>query len=217
MNTKNKILIIFMTLLVVTSFILIPKVKNEAFENNKENNVEELYDKDGQFYVLFSREDCRYCKNIEKDISDFSKTNQVYTVNPELCENIVDYDWDKHEKEYDVEIGELSDDGSIIYYDNLTEKEVKEKYPPLNYKIVLANETYAELHDGKIADKVYAIYTHPVLSEKDFSEKDFCVPAIPMLVKFDNHKVVSYYFDDKEIIDYLKSDTMPLDKYWNLE
>ena len=29
--------------------------------------------------------------------------------------------------------------------------------------------------------------------------------------------VPNFYFDDKEIIDFLESDTQPLDKYWNLE
>lgn len=65
--------------------------------------------------------------------------------------------------------------------------------------------------------KIYAIYTHPVLENKDLMIDNFCIPAIPMLVEFDKKRVVSYYFDDKEIIAYLNSDTAPLDKYWNLE
>lgn len=41
--------------------------------------------------------------------------------------------------------------------------------------------------------------------------------GVPALVEFENHKVINFYFDDKEIIDFLESDTQPLDKYWNLD
>ncbi len=210
--------IIFVVFLGVFIYLLFPKVKGEIVSDNlNQKSVEEMFTEKGHFYVFFSREDCRYCENIAADIKKFANTEKVYTVDPELCENIKSYDWDKHELENDVEVGKMLEDGKIEYYDELTEKDIKEKYPPLYYKIVLANEGYAELHNGKEAGKIYAISTRPILEDSEFQVDNFVIPAIPILIEFNNNKVVNYYFDDKEIIDFLDSDTVPLDKYWNLE
>lgn len=84
-------------------------------------------------------------------------------------------------------------------------------------KIIWANENYAALHEGKEAGKVYAISTHPNIKKEELSEKKFVLGGVPTLVEFENHKVINFYFDDKEIIDFLESDTQPLDKYWNLD
>ena len=196
--------------------VLAPNAKKEL-TNNDQMSVDNMFDIKDHFYVLFARDDCRYCENIENDIDNLSKKANVYVVDPELCKKIKSYDWDAHELKYDVEIGEMQDDGNILFYHDMTEKNIKEKYPPIDYKIVLVNDRYAELHEGKEVGKIYAIYTHPVLDETDLTVDNFCVPAIPMLIEFDQNKVVNYYFDDKEIIAYLNSDTEPLDKYWNLE
>ncbi len=219
---EKKIKIIIMSIIIVVFGILIyrliPMAKEEVLNSNVEQvSLNEIFNTKGHFYVYFSREDCRYCKNIEKDINDLSSNLTVYMVDPELCENIIGYDWDEHELKYDVEIGEMLSNGDIKYYNDLTEKDIKEQYPAIDYKIVLANERYVELHKGKEAGKIYAVYTHPVLEKSDFQIDNFCVPAIPILVEFDSNNVIKYYFDDKEIIEYLGSDTEPLDKYWNLE
>ena len=121
------------------------------------------------------------------------------------------------EKKYDVEIGEKDSTGKIVFYDGLDENLIKEKYPPIHYKIIWANENYAALHEGKEAGKVYAISTHPNIKKEELSEKKFVLGGVPTLVEFENHKVINFYFDDKEIIDFLESDTQPLDKYWNLD
>lgn len=202
----------------VIIYFLFPKVKAEIISDDlNQKTIEEMFAEKGNFYVYFSRKDCRYCENIDADIKDFASRENVYTVDPELCKNIKSYDWDKHELENDVEVGRMLEDGKIEYYNDLTEKGIKEKYPPLYYKIVLANEGYTELHKGKEEGKIYAISTRPTLEDSDFQVDNFVIPAIPILIEFNNNKVVNYYFDDKEIIDFLESDTVPLDKYWNLE
>ena len=143
--------------------------------------------------------------------------NAVYEIDAEACKGTRNYDWDSHEKKYDVEIGEKDSTGKIVFYDGLDENLIKEKYPPIHYKIIWANENYAALHEGKEAGKVYAISTHPNIKKEELSEKKFVLGGVPTLVEFENHKVINFYFDDKEIIDFLESDTQPLDKYWNLE
>ena len=51
----------------------------------------------------------------------------------------------------------------------------------------------------------------------ELSAENFVIPGVPMLVEFDNHEVVNYYFDDIEILEFLGSSTKPVNEYWNLE
>ena len=73
-----------------------------------------------------------------------------------------------------IEIGEKDSTGKIVFYDGLDENLIKEKYPPIHYKIIWANENYAALHEGKEAGKVYAISTHPNIKKEELSEKKIC-------------------------------------------
>ena len=107
--------------------------------------------------------------------------------------------------------------GKIMFYDGMNENLIKEKYPPIFYKVIWANENYAALHEGKEAGKVYAVSTHPYIKKEELNKDKFVLGGVPTLVEFENHKVINFYFDDKEIIEFLESDTQPLDKYWNLD
>ena len=150
---------IFFIICVGATIILFPKVKEETIAYS--TSIEDLFEKEGHFYVYFNRKECPYCDNIEDDIKQFKKENAVYEIDAEACKGTRNYDWDSHEKKYDVEIGEKDSTGKIVFYDGLDENLIKEKYPPIHYKIIWANENYAALHEGKEAGKVYAISTHP--------------------------------------------------------
>ena len=50
--------------------------------------------------------------------------------------------------------------------------------------------------------KVYAISTHPNIKKEELSKRNFVLGGVPTLVEFENHKVINFYFDDKEIIDF---------------
>ena len=153
------------------AIILFPKVKEETIAYS--TSIEDLFEKEGHFYVYFNRKECPYCDNIEDDIKQFKKENAVYEIDAEACKGTRNYDWDSHEKKYDVEIGEKDSTRKIVFYDGLDENLIKEKYPPIHYKIIWANENYAALHEGKEAGKVYAISTHPNIKKEELSEKKF--------------------------------------------
>ncbi len=59
--------------------------------------------------------------------------------------------------------------------------------------------------------------THPVLEQEALKKENLVIPAVPILMEFNNHEVINYYFDDKEIIEFLKVIKKPLDVYWNLD
>lgn len=219
----NKKIAIISSVLVLMCFVgavcfILPRSMDEvSVLQKRQMSLEDLFNENGNFYVYFNREDCPYCDNVSEDIAKLANNYKVYYIDSELLKNTKQYDWEMHEKTYDVEIGEKKSNGEISYYDGLNENDIEEKYPPKYYKIVWANTRYAEMHEGKEEGKVYAIYTHPVLTESDLEKDNFILPAVPVLVEFSNHKVVGYYFDDKEIIDFLDSNEKPLDRYWNLD
>lgn len=216
----KKVLYLVVSLTLVMLFggmfaYLWPKVKIETFGNNSAT-LEELFAKQGHYYVYFYRDECRYCANIETEINDFANTQELYRVDTELLSNIQSYDWDQHGVKFDVEIGRIDETGDIEYYHNLNEKDIVEIFPPVSYNIVIATEGYVTLHDEKEEGRVYAVSTHPILNETDLKVENFVLPGVPILVEFDNGKAVNYYFDDKEILVFLESDIEPLGKYWNL-
>lgn len=176
MKKKNIIISIvcsvFFAVCVGAAIILFPKVKEETIAYS--TSIEDLFEKKGHFYVYFNRKECPYCDNIGEDIKQFKKENVVYEVDAEACKGTRNYDWDSHEKKYDVEIGEKDSTGKIVFYDGLNENLIKEKYPPINYKIIWANENYAALHEGKEAGKVYAISTHPSIKKRSYPKKNLC-------------------------------------------
>ncbi|MCI8712910.1 MAG: hypothetical protein HFH23_11690 [Ruminococcus sp.] len=214
---KRRIMLVavglIIAVLVACCVILYPKMKEEMSQAHP--TVKEFFDKDGNFYVYFMRDECRYCESIEDDINAFSKEVELFVVDASKLSDSKTYDWFEHRKLYDVEIGQLLDDGSIMYYNDTTEEDIVELYPPVEYKIVLAGEAFAEMNEGKEKGKIYAISTHPIIME--LSAENFVIPGVPMLVEFDNHEVVNYYFDDIEILEFLGSSTKPVNEYWNLE
>ena len=141
---------IFFIICVGAAIVLFPKVKEETIAYS--TSIEDLFEKEGHFYVYFNRKECPYCENIEDDIKQFKRENAVYEIDAEACKGTRNYDWDSHEKKYDVEIGEKDSTGKIVFYDGLDENLIKEKYPPIHYKIIWANENYAALHEGKAFD-----------------------------------------------------------------
>ena len=87
MKKKNIIISIacsiFFIICVGATIILFPKVKEETIAYS--TSIEDLFEKEGHFYVYFNRKECPYCDNIEDDIKQFKKENAVYEID-EDCE-----------------------------------------------------------------------------------------------------------------------------------
>lgn len=96
MKKKNIIISIacsiFFIICVGATIILFPKVKEETIAYS--TSIEDLFEKEGHFYVYFNRKECPYCDNIEDDIKQFKKENAVYEIDAEACKGTRNYDWD---------------------------------------------------------------------------------------------------------------------------
>ena len=75
MKKKNIIISIacsiFFIICVGAAIILFPKVKEETIAYS--TSIEDLFEKEGHFYVYFNRKECPYCDNIEDDIKHLKK------------------------------------------------------------------------------------------------------------------------------------------------
>lgn len=104
----------------------------------------------------------------------------------------------------------------VTYYNHMSKEQIEKKYTPIYYRILYINSQNIEWYSEKEIGKIYAIYTHPVISRGDLREKDFVLPGVPLLIEIKNHKIINYYFDDMELLDFLDSSKSPLDDYWNI-
>lgn len=206
-------------MLIITLSSLFPKMKKEVsgIGEYKIKTIRELVSKNGHFYIYLYRNGCSYCENISADIKKLKKENTVYSINVDDVESFKQYDWEKHEKNFDIEIGEKTRDGEMIFYNELDKEMIEKKYPPIDYKIVLANSDYIMLHPNKVINKIYAVSTHPQLGKTELQTDNIPLPGVPMLLEVNEHKIVNYLFDDKEIIHFMKSNKAPKDVYWNIK
>lgn len=181
--------------------------------SDSSDKLSEIIGLDGENYIYLYKKDCRYCDNIQNDISEFASEETVYMVDVDKLKGVQSYDWSNHSKLNDVVIGEKNGD-KLSFYNSHQKEDIERLYLPFDYKIILAEE---EDFYGRSAGKIYAVSTHPILHSDDFEEGNIVLPGVPLLLKVRNHKVVGYYFDDKEIIEFLNTDTKPIDRYWNVE
>lgn len=222
MNIKKRKGIVVTVLIGIISAVLLLVIYLSAmkaideivpYRNNQSISEKEMFERKDHFYVYFYKRKCKFCNNIEDDMQTFCENNMVFVNDTEKMEGINDYDWIEHEQKFDVEIG-IKEGDEIMFYGNKTREIISQEYPPLKYDILLVDSTYAELHN-KTENHIYAISTHPNLTQDDFDNK-ITIPGVPMLLEFNQGKVINYYFDDKEIIDHIQSDTKSLNEYWNL-
>lgn len=180
--------------------------------------LDKLFEKSGEYYVYAQRSGCPYCDNVKKEILQFSETNRIFVLNTQAKENEAakDYDWIEHHKKYDEEVGEIVND-KTFFYNGDTEKSLKDKYSPLDYTIRVADEDFAELNVGKIVGKIYAVRESPIIDYSNASECNFIIAAVPSLYHIKEGKIENFYFGDAQILKFLGSEKLPLDKYMDLK
>ncbi len=76
--------------------------------------------------------------------------------------------------------------------------------PAKKEEVAILTEAYRKENYDKAVNFIRFVY-------------EIVLPGIPMLVEFDDNRIVNYYFDDKEILHFLNSETEPIGKYWNLD
>ena len=219
MKKKTLILGVISVIVVVlgATYLLWQGLKTEPDNPYKELETVKLdtfFDKQGDYYVYAQRAGCPYCDNVQGEIIEFSKINQLYVIDTraEGNEELKDYDWDEHHKLYDEEIGEVVD-GEMVLYDGLTEETLRDKYSPLDYVIKRADKKFVELNIEKEEGKVYAIRESAIIDYSDASPDNLIVAGVPTLFHIQNGKIYNYYFGDIQILKHLGIDKPALDEY----
>lgn len=184
------------------------------FPDIKDIKLGELKEKKGHYFVYLYKSDCPFCVNIADDIKEFSKRNELYVINTEKETDINDYDWDQHSLSNDIEIGYYKND-EVFFYNEKTEQDIENEFSWVEYNILLADKEYAKMNNKK-ENYIYAISTHPKIPAINLAEENITVPGVPMLLEIKENRIINYYFDDKEIIEFMGSSTKPVNKYWEI-
>lgn len=188
-------------------------VKEKEAVDLKEITSKQVLDRGGEYYVYFQRKECPYCNNVKEDIIKLSKKKRVYMVNTvkQGNENLKDYDWDLHQKKYNILIGEMKK-GKPIFNGNLTVENIQKKYSPLKYTIQIRVD-----EKDKSKEKIYAVLEEPVIDIANISSGNLVIPAVPYLIYVNDGSVIEDYFGDTQILHFLKSRKKPLDDYMQIE
>ncbi len=105
----------------------------------------EVFEQDGEYFVYFWQEECRYCQEIEAEIKDYEDNGRLplYVVDMTKDENLnLWYDWEAHHDENDVVIGYV-EDGEAIYE---TEPDMYLNDPAVQYDIITKDGTIIAQH-----------------------------------------------------------------------
>lgn len=190
---------------------------DNAYEGLNTITLDEVFELTGDYYVYAQRSGCPYCDNVKDEIINFSESSRLFVLDTQAAENETakDYDWTNHHKKYDEEIGEIVN-GKIVFYDGLTEKSLKDKYPPLDYTIKVADKDFVELNEGKEIGKIYAVRESPIIDYSDATKDNFIIAAVPTLYYIRDGKIENFYFGDAQILNFLGSEKSPLDEYMDL-
>lgn len=224
MNMKRKAVIglLTITLIMTLAFVVVRgfKVyksiyKEDPYKNLDRITAEDILNKEGEYYVYFQKETCKYCDNIKNDILKLSKRKKVYVVDTEDEKNqeIESYDWDLHYKNNMIEIGRYDSKGNITFYGEYTYSNLKSFFPEADYSIHKADDEFIKQYKNGVKGYVYAVLEKPLINYENISPKTMIVPGVPFLIRVKDKAIVDYYCGDTAIIKLIGSKTEPLSPY----
>ena len=215
--SKKILIFIVLLFLLITFFFshLINKTSNDPYKEfrNIDPNTS-LVQLQDEYYVYFYKPSCKYCKEIQADVTKYAKNNNnIYFVNTEKY-NIQKYDWKNFNSKNDIEIGTSKNGKTINFYSG----ESKEKYinntkknkygKTIRYDIVIADDNYIKNNKNAKKGFVYASVQTPEIDYGSLSSKEknsIIIAGVPTLLKIKNKKIIDFYFDSVEIKPLLKS------------
>lgn len=105
----------------------------------------EVFNQEGEYFVYFWQEECRYCQEIEADIQDYEENGRLplYVVDMTKPDNReLWYDWETHHDVNDVIIGYV-EDGEEFYEED---PEVYLNDSEIQYELIIEDEQIIAQH-----------------------------------------------------------------------
>lgn len=224
MNKKKNVYICLSTIVFIIILVIITvagvKVYKTIYKENPYKNLdtiaaEDIFNGQGEYYVYFQKETCKYCDNITDDILQFSEYEKIYIVNTqdEKNQKLESYDWDLHYKNNMIEIGKYDLDGNITFFGEYSNSNLKSFFPEADYSIHKADDEFVERYKNGVTGYVYAVLEKPIINYENVSPKTMVVPGVPFLIHVKDKVIAEYYCGDTAIIELLGSKTEPLSPY----
>lgn len=105
----------------------------------------DVFDQEGEYFVYFWQEECRYCQEIEAEIADYEENGRLplYVIDMTKADNRnLWYDWESHHEANDVVIGHI-ENGETIYE---TDPDIYLNDPEVQYDIITEDDTIIAQH-----------------------------------------------------------------------
>lgn len=219
MKTKKRlILIIIIAIIAITGCYFLTQNNKGAYSQFEHITTKNIFTRNinnpnDTYYIYFYNNDCQECHQIEDQICDFAKENDVYFINTEDKDpdnKISEFDWSTFKTANDIEIGQVDKNKNIQYYDGENGKKYKNS-TELNrfnkvkkYEIIIADEEYMKINKKAKKNYVYASLLTP---EIDYSSLQIYstveLANVPTLLEIKNYHVKNYYYDVEDIKQYI--------------
>lgn len=220
MNKKLlKVIMVSLVLIVIAYGAYFKLSSANPYNDHKNIGITELLEqKEHDYYVYFYMKDCYYCNFIKEDLFNFANNNDNFyfidltKVNGN--ERLV-YDWEKFNTENDIEIGISKDDKTIDYYNGENEEKyinsnVKNKFgKKKQFEITIADSEYLKTNKNAELGKVYAKEIIPEIDYGKYKKGEkLMLGGAPTLLHINQGTIENYWFDSRDISDFLKEVTL---------
>ncbi|MEN8906162.1 MAG: hypothetical protein ABF289_09430 [Clostridiales bacterium] len=213
---KSLIIIVLsgITIIMLLSILYFYISNKDVYSSYNKINIKDILIQDEEEYlVYFYMKDCYDCRIIEKDFIE--NTNKlkcnIYVVDLNEWGNVGDaYNWQKHHRDYDKEIGEIDKNGNKVFYTNESESKyidgnLKDKNnKKISYEIIESDTEYLEKNSNAKLGKIYAMNNTPYIDINIINGEELKIPGVPMLLKVLKNEIKEFYFD-YEVLEYFEN------------
>ncbi|MEG0709297.1 MAG: hypothetical protein RR481_03595 [Longicatena sp.] len=218
MNKKIITVIAICAVILIGVFSIYWKISdNNPYNKYKNISAKEvLNQKEDKYFVYYYMKDCYYCNLVKENIFKYASDNSnTYFVDLEkYSKDRETFDWVEFNSKNDIEVGTSKDGKTITYYPNENEEKYlntieKNKYGKAKqYEIIIADQEYQNTNKNAKIGKVYASLLIPEINYSQYKYGDKIVIAgAPTLFKVENGKISDFYFDSRDINEFLEGDS----------
>lgn len=158
-----------------------------------------------KYIAYYYRDRCYYCNFIKDKIADYAYNvnyRGIYAINMDVDKNIYGlYSMKDHHTKYDINIGEVDQNGKDVYYPGESEEKYLNSQEPYYEIIKTDSDTYDKYKKMNLNAEINKIYAVDYTPRIDIENTDnFKVAGTPTAIYVENGKIIKYAIGTEEVI-----------------